>query len=102
MNLNSYHIVMYDSFFIYGLEDKNLKIPKTRYENKIKHLQNLNVFNMNDARNLLDNKNSKILFTQYRPLSFNGALTRTRTANLLITNLQVRYIILSIIIDNKG
>ncbi len=70
MNLYSFHIVMYDSIFIYGLKDKNLKIPKIRYESKRKHLQNLNVLNMNDAINLSKNNNPKILKTQYRPLSF--------------------------------
>lgn len=70
MNVNSYHIVIYDSIFIYGLKEKNLKIPKARHEKKIQHLQNLNVFNMTDANNLSESKNPKILKTKYRPLSF--------------------------------
>ena len=70
MNANSEHIVFYDSFFIYGLQNKNLKIPEDRYAAKKKHLENLNIYNMRDAKSAFSKNSTNIMRTKFKPLSF--------------------------------
>ena len=70
MNINSEHIVYYDSFFIYGLQNEDLKIPQKRYIAKKKHLESLKIFNMNDAKNIFSKKTIYIKKTKFKPLSF--------------------------------
>jgi hypothetical protein len=70
MNIYSARIVYFDSLFIYHEEHQDIKIPKIRYEKKIKHLENLNIFNREDAKNFHKQSNSKIYVSKFGPLEF--------------------------------
>ena len=49
---------------------KDIRIPKVRYKNKKKHLEDLNIFSMEDIKNNSKIPSNKIKITKYKPLSF--------------------------------
>ena len=70
MNVYSYSIVYYDSMTVYEHYKKDIRIPKVRYINKKKHLEDLNIFSMEDIKNNSKIPSNKIKITKYKPLSF--------------------------------
>ena len=68
MNIYSARIIYMDSIFIY--QYKNIKIPKIEYDKKIVHLESLNIFNWDDAKNIHKNSNVKVYVAKFGPLEF--------------------------------
>ena len=67
MNSYSWHILEYDSIFIYEYVKRS--IPKQRLKEKIEHLENLNI-NERKSKDEYKSLSSKILFPKYHPLDF--------------------------------
>ncbi len=70
MNIYSARIIYFDSLFIYREKDKDIKIPKIRYNKKVVHLESLNIFNRQDAKNFYKNSIDKIYVAKFGPLEF--------------------------------
>jgi hypothetical protein len=66
MNVYSAKIVYMDSILIY--QHKNIKMSKIEYDKKIVHLESLNIFNWDDAKNI--HKNSNVNVPKFGPLEF--------------------------------
>ena len=68
MSKFSQAIVDYDARMIYDY--KNVSIPKSRFNKKKEHLENLNVFNHNWGKIYYENLSPKIYKYKYHPLAF--------------------------------